>query len=80
MTDDSSTTPPPPDGEISEELKVHVDTDQLAEWDKVRDDYSVDRDAEIHRPAIAEDEASTPPEDDVETTDAEDPDEGSAGH
>ncbi|KNX37730.1 hypothetical protein [Luteipulveratus halotolerans] len=78
MADESDPTPAQPDGEISEELKVHVDTDQLHEWDKVRDDYTLDSDAETHRPAIAE-ESATPPEDEVEASEAQDPDAGSAG-
>lgn len=39
--------------DISEDLKVHVDADAMHAWDKVRDDYAVDPEMEIHRPAIA---------------------------
>ena len=41
-------------GDMDEELKVDVDRDKMAEWDKVRDEYSTDSGQEPARPIFSD--------------------------
>lgn len=47
-------------GEMDEELKVDVDRDKMAEWDKVRDEYSTDSGQEPARPIFSDESGPRP--------------------
>lgn len=53
MSDDSPQHP------IPDELKLDVDQDKLAKWDKVSEDYSGECEQEARRPVFTEDKPSS---------------------
>ncbi|MEO7270075.1 MAG: hypothetical protein ABIW49_12800 [Knoellia sp.] len=69
-----------PQGEIREEVRLDLDEESIEKWDAVRDDYAVDTDADVSRPALTEseddDENDLPlaSEDNEEDDDAQDED------
>ncbi|MFC7486686.1 hypothetical protein ACOCJ7_10645 [Knoellia sp. CPCC 206453] len=72
-------------GEIREEVRLDLDEESIEKWDAVRDDYAVDTDADVSRPALTESEdddendLTLASEDDEEDDEAEDEDQGSPG-
>ncbi len=66
-----------PDGPVRDEVRLDLDEESIEKWDAVRDDYAVDPDAEVSRPALTEseddDEHDLPltSEDDEEDSEAE---------
>jgi hypothetical protein len=46
----------PAQGEIREEVRLDLDEESIEKWDAVRDDYAVDTDADVSRPALSESE------------------------
>ena len=72
-------------GEIREEVRLDLDEESIEKWDAVRDDYAVDTDADVSRPALTESEDDddndllVTSEDDEEDDEAQDEDEDSPG-
>ncbi|WP_040883976.1 hypothetical protein [Janibacter sp. HTCC2649] len=73
----SDTTQNPGSDGIRDEVRLDLDEESIEKWDEVRDDYAVDTDAEVSRPALTEsedDDADDLPvssEDNEEDTEAE---------